>query len=110
MHGHDVTHIKWRSNDVHVHQYSTQTTVNAGHSHMVQGVTSRVNNTMGHVHTYQGTTTFDDGHVHQFSGTTGPPIYTGDGTHYHMISGTTTVSGGHTHQYSGRTGENVSEP
>lgn len=77
---------------------------------MVQGVTSRVNNTMGHVHTYQGTTTFDDGHVHQFSGTTGPPIYTGDGTHYHMISGTTTVSGGHTHQYSGRTGENVSEP
>ncbi|WP_308464576.1 YmaF family protein [Fictibacillus barbaricus] len=106
VHGHDLKHIKWEGRNVHVHQYSTQTSVNDGHSHTVQGVTSPAKNSMGHVHKYEGTTTFDDGHVHRFSGTTGPPIYLADGTHYHMIAGTTTFNDGHMHQYSGWTGKN----
>jgi YmaF family len=109
MHDHDIVHLKWDKRIVHIHQYSTQTSVNDGHSHTVQGVTSPANNGMGHVHNYAGTTTFNDGHVHRFSGVTGPPVYLADGTHYHMISGTTTFNDGHTHQYSGWTGRNVSE-
>ncbi|PUB11151.1 YmaF family protein [Paenisporosarcina sp. OV554] len=107
MHEHNILGIQWNQGNVHVHQYSTETTINVGHSHLVQGTTSAANNTMVHVHYYQGTTTFV-GHVHQFSGTTGPPVYMTDGTHLHEFSGTTTFNNGHVHSYSGFTGRNFS--
>ena len=107
MHEHNILGIQWNQGNVHVHQYSTETTINDGHSHLVQGTTSAANNMMDHVHYYEGTTTFV-GHVHQFSGTTGPPVYMTDGTHFHEFSGTTTFNDGHVHSYSGFTGRNFS--
>lgn len=108
MHEHSIKLLEWTDRNVHVHEYSTQTTINDGHSHTLQGTTTPANNTMGHVHYYKGTTTFEDGHVHQFSGTTGPPVYLPDGTHYHGFSGMTTFDDGHVHYYSGWTGRNFS--
>jgi hypothetical protein len=107
VHEHEILGIRWNDNNLHVHQYSTETTINNGHSHFVQGTTTPANFTMDHVHYYEGNTTFV-GHVHHFSGDTGPPIYLNDGTHYHEFSGTTTFNDGHVHYYSGFTGRNIS--
>jgi hypothetical protein len=108
MHGHNIAHFTWDGRNVHIHQYSTETSFNNGHSHTVSGTTSSSNDGMGHVHYYEGTTTLNDGHVHHFSGTTGPPVHLSDGTHYHMFSGRTSFNDGHVHQYSGATGKNMS--
>ena len=107
MHEHTILGVNWSGGNFHAHQYSTETTINDGHSHMVQGTTALANNTMEHVHYYEGTTTYV-GHVHHFSGYTGRPIYMADGTHYHEFSGTTTFNDGHVHNYSGYTGMNFS--
>lgn len=108
LHEHGISGMRWTYPTVHIHQISTETTINDGHSHTVQGETTPAYNTMNHVHSYQGTTTFIDGHVHQFSGTTGYPVYLNDGTHYHEFSGTTTFDDEHVHYYSGSTGRNFS--
>lgn len=108
VHEHDIEQIEWNDRVLHRHQYATQTTINNGHSHNVQGTTTPANNTIPHVHYYEGKTTFADGHVHGFSGDTGPAIYLSDGTHYHEFSGTTTFNDGHVHHYFGRTGRNIS--
>jgi len=104
VHGHDILGMRWNNHGIHIHHYSTETTINDGHSHTVQGETSQSYNMMGHVHYYEGTSTFVDGHVHHFSGTTGPPVYLSDGTHYHEFAGTTSFDDGHVHYYSGFTG------
>lgn len=55
MHEHDISGMRWTYQNVHVHQISTETTINDGHSHAVQGETTPTYNTMDHVHYYEGT-------------------------------------------------------
>jgi hypothetical protein len=103
MHHHEMEFIVYTS--VHVHGYSTPTSENDGHHHIVQGYTSgSIASVGGHVHYYEGTTTLADGHVHHFRGYTGPSVMLPDGSHYHVFSGETSSDHGHFHQYRGRTG------
>jgi hypothetical protein len=103
IHEHEIEFIIYTS--VHVHEYSTPTSVNDGHHHVVQGFTSgSIASVGGHVHYYEGTTTLADGHVHHFRGYTGPAVTLADGTHYHLFSGDTSYQHGHLHQYRGKTG------
>lgn len=103
-HHHDFAFVQWQGLS-HIHAYSTRTTVNDRHSHIVQGITSAPVNAMnGHVHYYEGVTTYDDRHVHRFNGYTGPAILLPDGSHYHEFGGQTTYDDGHIHYYRGRTG------
>ncbi len=52
VHGHEILGMRLNNQGVHIHQYSTQTTINDGLSHTVQGETSPAYNMMGHVHYY----------------------------------------------------------
>lgn len=103
VHEHNILGFQWTQGAVHVHQYSMETTINDGHSHLAQGTTTAANNTIDHFHCYEGKTCFV-GHVHQFFGTTGSPVYMADRTHFHEFSGTTIFDDGHVHYYSGLTG------
>lgn len=90
----------------HVHQYSTITSFNAGHTHRLSGTTGpTIRTRFSHIHFMQGTTTFNDGHVHFYRNYTGPAIPTGPNTHVHRFFGVTTVNGRfpHVHRYSGIT-------
>jgi hypothetical protein len=107
FHTHDVEFINWlvRVGLPHRHAYSTETSMNQGHRHLIRGVTSI--NPVGldnHVHSYEGETSFVDGHVHYYRGVTDPAIPLPGGRHIHQFAGETAFADGHIHFYRGRTG------
>ncbi len=103
-HTHSIQLLRYGDRPGHVHPYSTPTTVNDGHRHLVNGTTSPpYGNPDRHVHYYEGTTTFEDGHIHSFRGWTGPPVPVSDGSHYHEFRGETSYNDGHLHHYRGVT-------
>lgn len=87
---------------VHTHNFEGPTTVNNGHRHFYNGITSAEDNTPGHIHNMSGTTTFNNGHSHRFSVATGPAIPVSGG-HLHQYTGTTTYDDGHVHYFRGNT-------
>ncbi|MBM7583498.1 hypothetical protein JOC86_000035 [Bacillus pakistanensis] len=105
-HFHDIEYIWWdnRVGAVHQHSFSTPTSFDDGHQHVVQGTTKDTVQGMDqHVHSFEGQTTLDDGHVHYFREWTGPPIIIPNRGHYHEFSGMTTYNDGHSHSLKGAT-------
>lgn len=107
-HGHDIEFVNWwsRQGPPHRHPYSTETSFDNGHTHLMRGITSIASGGLdNHVHYYEGTTSFRDGHVHYYRGMTGPAIPLPEGGHIHEFEGQTTFNDGHIHYYRGRTGK-----
>lgn len=73
----------------HVHFFTTVTSEDLGHHHLLRLYTFNVNGTSydQHVHQYQGISGIKYGHYHTFYGVTGPPIAIANGAHIHMLQG-----------------------
>lgn len=83
---------------MHSHYYLGKTTIDDGHWHNYEGMTSCDPSEPGHIHYMDGKTSLNDGHVHDYHNPTGPAIYIG-GKHYHMYCAITSVADGHVHKY-----------
>jgi len=93
---------------VHVHEFHVPTSFNAGHTHLVAGVTAPSSGGLDlHTHYYRGVTTLDDGHTHHFEGTTGPAVRLPGGGHAHKFGRVTSCDFGHVHYYQGLTRKGV---
>jgi|LSQX01.1.fsa_nt_gb hypothetical protein len=83
---------------MHSHYYLGKTTIDDGHWHNYEGMTSCDANTPNHIHYMDGKTSLDCDHSHDYHNATGPAIYIG-GKHYHMYCAITKVADGHVHKY-----------
>lgn len=93
---------------VHVHEFHVPTTCNAGHIHLVAGVTAPSPGGLDcHTHYYRGVTTFDNGHVHYYGGITGPAVPIPGGGHAHRFGGVTSFDFRHVHNYRCLTGRGI---
>ncbi|MFD0695045.1 YmaF family protein [Paenibacillus sp. GCM10027628] len=73
----------------HVHFFTTRTSDELRHHHLIRLYTFNNNGTAydGHDHQYQGITGIKYGHYHIYRGTTGPAIPLQNGTHIHLLEG-----------------------
>ncbi|WP_167357172.1 YmaF family protein [Paenibacillus pectinilyticus] len=73
----------------HVHFFTTTTSEELGHHHLLRLYTFSANGTSydAHVHHYQGITGIKYGHYHAYYGITGPPISLANGSHIHLLTG-----------------------
>lgn len=70
----DVTGAPVFTNENHVHDYATETSVVQDHSHRITGTSGmQIRAPLGHVHRIQGLTSYAHGHAHSYDVYTGRP-------------------------------------